>query len=97
MMNALKILIIGGTWSKDPTEIKVSKLVQRLYDLLKNRMWIVEPEITYRNGGMYDDLKIYLDPSKEYDIVFWWPNVLDNSLEKLRNIRNLATHYVDCI
>lgn len=92
MMNALKILIIGGTWSKNPTEIKVSKLVQKLYDLLKNRMWIVEPEITYRNGGMYDDLKIYLDSSKEYDIVFWWPNVLDNSLEKLRNIKEIWPH-----
>lgn len=85
----LKILIVGGTWSQNISEIKASKLVVKLYYLLKNKFNDDECEITYYNGGYYEDLKSYLDPSKAYDIVFWWPNVLDNSLEKVRNIKEI--------
>ena len=92
MTNATKILIIGGTWSKNPSEVKASGLVQKLYNNITNRMWITEPDITFRNGGSYDDLKSYLNPDVTYDIVFWWPNVPDNNLEKLRNIKEIWPH-----
>lgn len=46
---------------------------------------------TFQNGGHYDDLQGLLDSAKDYDVVFWWPNV-PNDLPKVRDVKETAPH-----
>ena len=73
-----RVLFVGGTW--DLNGGKKSKLVNSFSEEIEN--------VTIYNGGDYKDLERIIEMAKNYDIVFWWANV-DNSLPKVRNIKEI--------
>ena len=73
-----KILFVGGTW--DLKEGKQSSLVDKFAKEL--------PNATVYNGGNYNDLNKILESCINYDVVLWWAN-LDNSLPKIRNVKDI--------
>lgn len=82
----MKILVIGGTF--DENKGKRSTLIQMLIDSLMS----INGEISYRNGGSYDELNHLLEDNvKEYDVVFWMPNV-QNHLPKIRDVKKVAPY-----
>lgn len=84
----MKILIVGGTFDKDGG--KPSGLIKKLETALANKG---EYEILRSaNGGSYDELRGILDSTPDYDVVFWFANVVDNSLEKIRDVKSVAPH-----
>ena len=83
----IKILLVGGTWTPRGEKWKMSGFVEKIYQaLLKNYNY----EIVLHNGGVYDSLSHILESSKDCDIVFWWPYIEDNSLPKIRNVKEFA-------
>lgn len=90
MPNSYNILLVGGTFSNtanpDGSYGAVSGVLRRVYNTLNNY-----PNFTikYVNGGKYDILKTLLTSTPQYDFVFWWANV-NNSLEKMRNVKEIA-------
>lgn len=92
MPNSYNILLVGGTFSNtanpDGSYGAVSGVLRHVYNALNNY-----PNFTvkYVNGGKYDILKTLLTSTPQYDFVFWWANV-NNSLEKMRNVKEIAPH-----
>lgn len=93
----MKILLVGGTWTVDQqvnTEIdRRSSLVDFVYASLKNyceKKFGDDFDVEMYNGGCYYNLEMILNKASEYDIVFWWANVPDNSLPKIRNVKEVA-------
>lgn len=92
MPNSYNILLVGGTFSNtanpDDSYGAVSGVLRHVYNALNNY-----PNFTikYVNGGKYDILKTLLTSTPQYDFVFWWANV-NNSLEKMRNVKEIAPH-----
>ena len=82
-----KILIVGGTWS--PNGGKESGLIKNFYKELS----IYNDNITYLNGGNYNDLPIILNSVTDYDVVCWFANV-DDSLPKVRNIKKINPYTI---
>ena len=82
-----KILIVGGTW--DLEKGKESSVIKKIYDELNN----YTDNITYLNGGNYNDLQDILDSVKEYDVVCWFANV-DDSLPKVRNVKKINPYTI---
>ena len=87
----MKILFVGGTWSTeknpDGTYGRPSTMIAKgVVETISNRH-----QVTCLNGGNYKDLQDALGMSKDYDVVFWWPNV-SNELEKVRNVKEVAPH-----
>lgn len=80
----MKILFVGGTFDK--AEGRKSSLVERFLSELGN---FTDEKITVFNGGNYGQLENILESVVNYDIVFWWANVPDNTLPKLRNIKEI--------
>ncbi len=89
-MNKSKILLVGGTFSniknEDNLYRKSSGIVKKVYESLLNTNIF---NITYKNGGSYNELQSLLDSAPNYDYVFWWANV-DNNLKKIRNVKDIA-------
>jgi len=83
----MKILLVGGTWTIEPVIKHNSGLVDNVYSVLKNHC-----EVDMYNGGCYFDLESILNKTPDYDIVFWWANVPDNSLPKIRDVKDVAPH-----
>ena len=86
----MKILLVGGTWSPElnndnKTYGQPSKLVQSVHNALRT-----QHNLTTYNGGNYTDLENILNTAAEHDVVFWWPNVVDNSLPKIRDVKTVA-------
>lgn len=92
----MKILLVGGTWTAEPNpEVKHhSSIVDAVQVALKNYCEenYNDYGITVYNGGCYYYLEMILNKAHEYDIVFWWANVPDNSLPKIRNVKEVAPH-----
>lgn len=93
----MKILLVGGTWTVDPQvnpEIdRRSSLVDFVYESLKNyceKKFGDDFDVEMYNGGCYYNLEMILNKTPEYDIVFWWANVPDNSLPKIRDVKEVA-------
>ena len=90
MTNSYSIFLVGGTFSNitnpDGSYGAVSGVFRRVYNALNNY-----PNFTikYVNGGKYDVLETLLASTPQYDFVFWWTNV-DNALEKMRNVKEIA-------
>lgn len=85
-----KILLVGGTWSSvlnndNQTYGRKSSLVEFVYSILNT-----EYDVDLFNGGNYSDLQKIINTCYMYDIVFWWPNVLDNTLPKIRDVKSVA-------
>lgn len=84
----MKIIIVGGTWDKNGG--KPSGLIRKLESALARKG---EYEVLRSvNGGNYDELQGILDSTPDYDVVFWFANVVDNSLEKIRDVKSVAPH-----
>ena len=86
----MKILLVGGTWSPELNKDKKtygqpSRLVQSVHNSLRDRH-----EVTTYNGGNYIQLEYILNSAPQYDVVFWWPNVVDNTLPKIRDVKAVA-------
>ncbi len=95
----MKILLVGGTWTVDPQvnpEIdRRSSLVDFVYASLKNyceKKFGEDYDVEMYNGGCYYNLEMILNKAPNYDIVFWWANVPDNSLPKIRDVKEVAPH-----
>lgn len=90
MPNSYNILLVGGTFSNtanpDGSYGAVSGVLRHVYNALNN---YPNFKIKYVNGGKYDILKTLLTSTPQYDFVFWWANV-NNSLEKIRNVKEIA-------
>lgn len=82
----MHILIVGGTF--DMNGGRRSHLIDKIVEAVRKYNGIV----SYRNGGNYDELRYMLDNCvKDYDVVFWWPNV-SNDLPKTRDVKTIAPH-----
>ena len=87
----MTILIVGGTWNRkfnNTTESygKPSSLITKLADTLTTYGLV-----DVYNGGRYDKLEDIIESTHAYDVVFWWANV-DNSLPKIRNVKEIAPY-----
>lgn len=87
----MTILIVGGTWNREfnnSTESygKPSSLVTKLSNALTTYGLV-----DVYNGGRYDKLEDIIKSVSSYDVVFWWANV-DNSLPKIRNVKEIAPY-----
>ena len=78
-----KILIVGGSW--DLNGGRESGFIKKFYLELST----YNNNITYLNGGNYNDLQTILNSVKDYDVVCWFANV-DNSLPKIRSVKKSA-------
>lgn len=74
-----KILLVGGTF--DDNEGKQSKIIDKISRNI---------ECICINGGNYNNIEKIIKHigEKQYDIVFWFPNI-PNNLPKLRNLKEL--------
>ena len=81
-----KALIVGGTW--DNEDGFPSGLIVKLSDLVSQRM----NSVTTYNGGNYNELPEILESAKDFNVVFWFANVFDNSLPKIRDVKSVAPH-----
>lgn len=82
-----KVLVVGGTWDLDGG--KESGFIRKFYSELA----MYFNDITYLNGGNYNDLGKVLNSVGEYDVVFWLCNV-DNSLEKVRHVKKINPYTI---
>lgn len=88
--NNLKILIVGGTWAATPncdgkTYGRKSGLVENVFAELN-----AKHDVDLFNGGNYAELQKIINTCYQYDIVFWWANVPDNTLPKIRDVKSVA-------
>ena len=81
----MNILIVGGTWTEN--EGKPSSLINKLDTEIRNN---TEAIVRTFNGGSYDELTSIIETAPNYDYVFWFANVVDNSLAKIRNVKDYA-------
>ena len=85
-----KILIVGGTFTDKPNEDGTygakSGFIHHFYNAMSatNKF-----DVKSVNGGSCTLLKKLLESTPNYDYVFWWANV-DNDLEKIRNVKEVA-------
>ena len=82
-----KALVVGGTWDLDGG--KESGFIKKFYSELA--MYL--DDITYLNGGNYNNLINVLNSVSDYDVVFWFPNV-DNALEKVRHVKKINPYTI---
>ena len=95
----IRILVVGGTWTVEPMNAfeteRRSKIVAKVGDELANyclEHYGKDFHMRVCNGGCYYDLENILNKTLEYDIVFWWANVPDNTLPKIRDVKEVAPH-----
>lgn len=98
----MTILLVGGSWTqtkgKNGLFGKRSVIVDKVYEALELESEHVNPFghndfhiVSVFNGGEYKHLRDLLNICNHYDVVFWWPNV-DDSLPKIRNVKEVAPH-----
>lgn len=90
----MTILLVGGTFvanmgaSRTKLESLRSSIVDFVYAALKNS----GHKVTLFNGGDYKEIQTIIQFCDCYDVVFWWPNVTDNNLPKIRDVKEVAPH-----
>ena len=82
-----KVLIIGGTW--DLNGGKESGFIKKFYSELALYM----DDITYYNGGNYNDLQGILNSTLNQDVVLWLANV-DNNLQKVISVKKVNPYTI---
>ena len=75
-----KILIVGGTWNEKGG--MPSSIIKKMHKIMN--------VANVHNGGNYNDLRKIIESTPKYDYIFWFANVEDNSLEKIRNVKDYA-------
>jgi hypothetical protein len=95
----MKILIVGGTWTVEPEQVFEDERRSSVVDMVGCAMKLYCDEhygknykILVCNGGCYYNLDGVLNKAPEYDVVFWWANVPDNNLPKIRDVKEVAPH-----
>lgn len=93
----MKILLVGGTWvtsdTYDANSRYDSSVVAKIKTAVENYQQTSDNKpinITTHNGGLYPELQTILERTKDFDIVIWMPNVPDNNLPKLRDVKSIA-------
>ncbi len=77
----MKLALVGGNWGNNP---RSSSVIEKIYNLISQ---IHIPY--YENGGTFEELQNEVIPAlKEYDVILWFPNI-DNSYDKVRNIKEI--------
>lgn len=87
----MTILIVGGTWNREFNNVtesygRPSSLITKLANALT-----AYGLVDVYNGGRYDKLEDIIESTHAYNVVFWWANV-DNSLPKIRNVKEIAPY-----
>lgn len=92
----MKILLVGGTFTATPnpdnTYGKPSGLIRKMVPAIKQHPQFLSETNTLDvyNGGPYPFLNELIELTPNYDIVFWFPNVPDNNLPKIRDVKSVA-------
>lgn len=93
-MTPIKILLVGGTWELGETSERCgrkSSLVDKLYNAIVGlKIDDFTIDCAMFNGGNYSVLNKCLECTKDADITIWMPNVPDNDLPKLRDVKAVA-------
>jgi hypothetical protein len=82
-MKKIKLLMVSGTFNRD--DGKPSKSMTNLFSEF-GKSSLVESLELY-NGGNVSEIPNLLERTKEANVVLWFPNI-DNSEEKLRNVKD---------
>lgn len=89
-----KILFVAGTWDENLDSNgsygKASGLARKISDAIREYT-DNNTRIDIYNGGRYQELQNILQKTPDYDYVFWFANV-DNSLPKIRNVKEIAPY-----
>lgn len=92
----MKLLLIGGTFSAeqnpDGSFGRVSGLIHKLVPAIKNhaKFKVNNDTLDVYNGGDYECLQYLLEQTPNYDMVFWFANVENNNLPKIRDVKAIA-------
>lgn len=93
-MNLIRVLLVGGTWELGETSEhcgRKSSLVDKLYNAIVGlRIDDFNIDCAMFNGGNYSILNKCLECTKDADITIWMPNVPDNDLPKLRDVKAVS-------
>lgn len=95
----MKILLVGGTWTAKDSETnhkpRQSSIVAKMSDIIDSLNTEDNPiECVTLNGGKFSELELCLKYAKNPDITIWMPNVPDNDLPKLRDIKTVIPHTI---
>ena len=94
MTEPIKVLLVGGTWGTGKLinpDGRKSSVVQKMYDAiyeLSKKEYNMDCQLF--NGGDFYELKMCLTYASYADITIWMPNVPDNDLPKLRDVKAVA-------
>lgn len=95
----MRVLLVGGTWTEaepmNPEIERRSSLVDIANVAIKNYCEVnfgEDYDVDMYNGGCYYYLNSILDKASNYDVVFWWANIPDNNLPKIRDVKAVAPH-----
>ena len=73
-----KILLVGGTWNEKGG--MPSSIIKKMHKIMN--------VARVHNGGNYEDLRKIIESTPKYDYVFWFANVENNDLAKIRNVKD---------
>lgn len=73
-----KILIVGGTWNEKGG--MPSSIIKKMHKIMN--------VANVHNGGNYNDLRKIIESTPKYEYVFWFANVENNDLAKIRNVKD---------
>lgn len=91
-----KILFVAGTFSAEPNgngflfgkrSSVASKITDAIISYSEERTGLHIDSLTTFNGGDFALLDNIMNKVKDYDVVFWFPNVPDNALPKNRDVK----------
>lgn len=85
-MKKEKILLVGGSWNLEGG--KASGLVLKMYNYMKENY-----DVTFYNGGNYNELTSIIETVINFEIVFWMAYV-PNDLPKVRYVKTINPHAI---
>ena len=91
-MDTKKILIVGGTWDErkiddEASNNRKSGLITKLSNAISNH---TDYSVQTYNGGNYETLQEIIESTPDFNYVFWFANIKDNTLAKIRNVKDYA-------
>lgn len=88
----MKLLLVGGTFAAKENEARESGIIRKMAAAIKDHAVFQKngDSLDVYNGGKYETLQGLLDSTPDYGMVFWFANVKDNSLPKIRDVKAVA-------
>lgn len=86
----MKILMVGGNF--DENGGRKSSLIDKMYGALVENLTI-EDNITYVNGGTFNELEDIYESVVNYNTVLWFANV-PNTYPKIRDVKKLNPYAI---